>query len=325
MKPVLAITLGDPAGIGPEIAAKSLGAAVAVSRPVVFGHGPSLRRAAEQAGLDLPLDERPAFEAPAEGRATLVLEGAGKDAFDAPGPAAARSALDALDAAIDAVLAGRCAALVTGPVSKNRIAALSPGFTGHTEHLARRAGLEHDGVTMTFVGDRLVVGLATTHVPLADVPRATTLPRIERTAAHVVSTARRLHPGLRPRVAVAALNPHAGEGGLLGGEERDLIAPACLRLRALLDADVSGPHPADAVFRDAAAGRYDGVVALYHDQAMIPLKLLGFGRFANVTVGLPFVRTSPDHGVAYDIAGRDAADPAGMRRAIEVAARLVSS
>ncbi|MDD5308082.1 MAG: 4-hydroxythreonine-4-phosphate dehydrogenase PdxA [Deltaproteobacteria bacterium] len=315
MKPVLAITLGDPSGIGPEIAAKSLATALAVSRPVLFGHAPSLRAAALRAGLDLPLGE---------GGATLVGSGPPGPALDTPGPEAARAALEALDAAVDAVLAGRCEALVTGPVAKRHIAGLSPGFTGHTEHLARRAGLGPDDVTMTFIGERLVVGLATTHVPLADVPRAVTSSRIERTVVHVIEAAKRLHSGQRPRVAVAALNPHAGEGGLLGREEIDLIEPLCRRLGAALDATISGPHPADAAFRDAVAGLYDGVVALYHDQAMIPLKLLGFGRFANVTLGLPFVRTSPDHGVAYDIAGRDAADPAGMRRAIEVAVRLLS-
>jgi 4-hydroxythreonine-4-phosphate dehydrogenase len=287
-RPRIAITLGDPTGVGPEIAAAVLDHAASRADVIVFGQWPSPTGAA--------LSDR----------------------------AVAEAQLGALELAIDAALAGRCDAIVTAPISKASVAEISPGFTGHTGHLAARCGLHADDVTMVFASDTLAVGLVATHVPLRDVPGTITEARCERALRHVVQVASALRPGRALRIAVAALNPHAGEDGLLGTEERDVLVPFCraARVRGL---DVSDPIPADAVFRDALAGAYDGVISMYHDQAMIPLKLAGFGRTANVTVGLPFVRTSPDHGVARDLAGTGRADPSGMRLAVDIAVELVEA
>jgi 4-hydroxythreonine-4-phosphate dehydrogenase len=323
MRPKLAISVGDPSGIGPEITAAILGRAVERADVAVFGHWPSLRRALERL-KPLPSIELvdALVDPPPPGAAIAVHTGTGEQPLDLPCTAAAESQIRAVSAAVDAVLAGRCDALVTGPVSKAAIAEVRPGFTGHTEYLAARCGLRPDDVTMIFASRALAVGLIATHVPLRRVPETVTAGRYERTLRHLVEVLSALGKGRRPRIAIAAVNPHAGEGGLLGSEEIEVLAPFCEARRDGLAAEIFGPIPADAVFRDAFAGAYDGVIAAYHDQAMIPLKLAGFGLTANVTGGLPFVRTSPDHGVARDLANTGRADPAGMRLAIDIAIDL---
>jgi 4-hydroxythreonine-4-phosphate dehydrogenase len=247
--------------------------------------------------------------------------------FGHPTPGAGRAQLAWIDQAMDLVKSGRAQALVTGPVSKHAIAASggrARSFRGHTEHLARRLGASE--VVMAFWSDKLVVSLVTTHLPLALVPRAITPAKVATSAFHTVDLVRRL--GVRvPRIAVAALNPHAGEQGLLGNEEIRRIGPgiagARRRLaRARVRAAVEGPIGAETAIRKAVAGGYDAVVAMYHDQATIPMKLIGFGDAVNVTLGLPIVRTSVDHGTGYDIAGTGQADARGMREAIALAARL---
>lgn len=323
-RPRLAITLGDPAGIGPEIAVAALADAVARAEVTLFGHRPALERALADRGAPA----RPRFlnDLPArreEGEIVAVHTGTGEGPGLSPA-AAGESQLRAIDLAVDALLAGRCDALVTGPVSKSAIAAVAPGFTGHTEHLAARCGIAPDAVTMVFASRALAVGLVATHLPMRAVPDSLTRARCERTLRHVAGIAAALGNGRSPRIAVAALNPHAGEDGLLGREELEILGPFCEGARRA-GFDVAGPIAADAVFRDALAGAYDGVIAAYHDQAMIPLKLGGFGRCANVTAGLPFVRTSPDHGVARDLAGTGRADPSGMRLAVELAVELAAA
>lgn len=318
MKKCIALSLGDPAGISPEITAKSLDCAVRLARPVVFGHGPSLERAMALVPASKRVELVP-FDgaAPADGTAALCDTGPRTHgAIDTPSLQAADAQLGALERAVDAVLDGPCEALVTAPISKEWVARRMPGFTGHTEYLARRAGLRTDEVTMVFATERLLVGLVTTHLPLIEVPAAVTRARLQRTLGHLMELASRARPGARHRIAVAALNPHAGESGLLGREELDVIEPFCREAKEKLGLDVEGPVPADAVFKTALSGGYDAVVALYHDQALIPLKLQGFGTSVNMTAGLPFVRTSPDHGVGYDIAGQGRADDSGMRLAI---------
>jgi len=323
MKPILAISLGDPAGIGPEIAAASLEEAVAHGRPILFGHWPTFQRAllARPWRIGISLVDRP-LAPPPEGEIAFVHCGPLGPAIEEPGRPAAVSQLEALDQAIGAVIAGRCDALVTAPISKAAVAEIRPGFIGHTEHLADCAGVSRNEVTMVFASQALAVGLVSAHVPLREVASSLTRPRLERTVRHLALLLSRLRPGLRPRIAVCGLNPHAGEGGILGFEEQSLLSPLCQELRRTGELEIEGPLPADSVFRNALAGRFDGVVAMYHDQAMIPLKLSGIGQTVNVTMGLPFVRTSPDHGVAHDLARRGSADPAGMRLAIEMAARL---
>jgi 4-hydroxythreonine-4-phosphate dehydrogenase len=246
----------------------------------------------------------------------------------APTLVSGRMQLGWIDAACDAVAVQAADVLVTGPVSKEAIARSgavgAADFIGHTEHLQKR--LRSREVVMAFWSPRIVAGLATTHIPLRRVSRAVT-PALVARATYWLTWFLAQLTGRRPRVAVAALNPHGGEGGLLGREERDSIVPGIARARARLEASrisasIDGPVPAESAFRLAAGQRWDGVVAMYHDQATIPMKLLGFGDAVNVSLGLPIVRTSVDHGTAYDRAGLWTADARGMRAAIALAGRL---
>lgn len=317
-KPNLAISLGDPAGIGPEIVAKNLDVAISISNPIVFGHWPTLKRALGASSSKVALAQADQDLRPKPGLATIVHCGPEGGPIDAPGDQSAMAQFEAIERAVSSVLNGSCDALVTAPVSKALIAGIRPGFTGHTEFLAGCSGLSRDDVTMIFASRKLAIGLVSTHIPLKDAAAAVTRQRLERTFRHLHEIASLLFPGSARRIAVSAINPHAGEDGLIGVEEREILAPFCREM------GVEGPLPADVVFRDAFAGRYVGVVAAYHDQATIPIKMAGPGNTVNVTWGLPFVRTSPDHGVAYEIARSGAADPSGMRIAIEMAVDLAA-
>ncbi len=325
VEPVIAISLGDPGGIGPEIVAAALATVPPDARHVIFGHWSSFERALESAANRPTVELVPEIREPGPGESLFVHCGPDCPAIAGPSAEGARAQLAALEAAVDAVLAGHAGLLVTAPVSKALIATLEPGFRGHTEYLARRCGLDPDAVTMVFASmEGPAVGLVATHLPLRDVPASVTPERLARTVDHLARVVGRLRPGRRPRIALAALNPHGGEGGLIGAEERRVMTPFVASLAQNPDFEIAGPLPADCVFRQALAGEFDAVVAAYHDQAMIPIKLGGIGAFANVTVGLPFVRTSPDHGVAYDSAGCGVADPAGMRLALAIGSRLAA-
>jgi len=247
--------------------------------------------------------------------------------FGRPTAAAGRAQLRWIEQATRLVVSGQAQALVTGPVSKHAIAASggrAKNFRGHTEHLARRLGARE--VVMAFWSERLVISLVTTHLPISLVPRALTPAKVATAAFHTVQLMRRL--GKRtPRVVVAALNPNAGEQGLLGREEIERIEPGIASARRRLSRGhvrsvLEGPVGAETAIRKAAAGAYDAVVAMYHDQATIPMKLIGFGDAVNVTLGLPIVRTSVDHGTGYDIAGTGRADVRGMLEAIALAVKL---
>ncbi|HEY2900282.1 MAG TPA: 4-hydroxythreonine-4-phosphate dehydrogenase PdxA [Polyangia bacterium] len=311
----IGISLGDPAGIGPEVVVRAL-----VDRPavdaVVFGDRGILERAAAALSLPAPGPDQIV-------EVTSLTDGA--VVAGQPNDASGQAQLAYLTAATDAALSGQIAALVTAPISKTWIARAGFEFPGHTEYLAARAGVAD--FAMMLAGPKLRVTVATTHVALRDVSRLLTP---ERIATAVVLTAQALHTafGLAvPRVAVAGLNPHAGEDGRFGDEETRLVTPALVLARQRLaarklSADVSGPHVPDVVFRQAATGRFDAVVALYHDQGLIPVKLLHFDDAVNVTLGLPFVRTSPDHGTAYDIAGRGLARADSFLAALDLAVRL---
>ena len=310
--PRIAISLGDPCGIGPEVVARAL-----AERPdadmLVFGDAGVLARAAAAVGVAAP--------SPARVR-TVTNLAAGEVTPGRPNDVSGLAQLAYLRAATDAALAGEVAALVTAPISKEWIARAGFTFPGHTEYLAARAGVRE--FAMMLAGPVLRVTVATTHVPLKDVPRLLTADGIASTIWLTAEGLARRFGIARPRVAVAGLNPHAGEAGRFGDEEDRLVRPAVDKARARLTAaglraTIDGPLVPDSVFRQAAHGEFDAVVALYHDQGLIPLKLLHFDDGVNITLGLPFVRTSPDHGTAYDIAGTGKARAQSFLAALDLA------
>ena len=298
--------MGDPLGIGPEVVALALSdlQVRAMLDPVVFGDKATMVRAAALRGV------------PFEARLVQVGTLPGKPSPEEAGAAA----LSYVERAARAAIAREAQALCTAPLSKHRVALRAPGFMGHTEHLAQMTGSD---VAMMMAGPRLRVALATTHLSLADVPRRLDAEEI----AFIISlTSRELRDKFgieKPRVAVCGLNPHAGDGGIFGDEEKRLVAPALLQAQRE-GVDASGPYAADTLFPRAARGEFDAVVALYHDQGLIPAKLLDFERTVNVTLGLPFARTSPDHGTADDIAWKGKADPTPMISALQLAAQLAA-
>jgi 4-hydroxythreonine-4-phosphate dehydrogenase len=231
---------------------------------------------------------------------------------------AGRAAYDAIVRAVADIRGGRADALATAPINKEALRLAGLPWSGHTDLLAHLTGVE--SVAMMFYSEALRVVLATIHIPLADVPRALTRHSLE-TIITLTAEAMPRFGWPSSRIAVAGLNPHAGEHGLFGREEIDAIAPAIAASRAR-GIDVSGPYPADTLFVRATRGEFDVVVACYHDQGLVPVKLLAFGQAVNVTLGLPIVRTSVDHGTAFDIAGRGVADPESMIAAVLLAARL---
>jgi 4-hydroxythreonine-4-phosphate dehydrogenase len=318
--PRLAISLGDPSGIGPEVTAAALTALGGEVEPLLFGDPGLLARGFSP--LRLPVIE-PGAAVP-RGGALVAVTRLPAAALSAGRPSArgASAQLAWLTAAFDSAWNGQSAALCTAPISKAQVARVLPGFVGHTEWLEARCGVGR--TVMMLAGERLKVALVTNHRPLSRVRRALTPALIAETVA---ITWRALRDDLgvaRPRLALAAWNPHAGEDGLVGDEEAALLAPA-LRLARRAGTPAQGPFPADSVFFRAALGEFDAVVALYHDQGLIPVKLLDAvtgDAAVNVTLGLPLVRTSPDHGVAYSLAGTGRANPASMIAALRLAARI---
>ncbi|MBI5525706.1 MAG: 4-hydroxythreonine-4-phosphate dehydrogenase PdxA [Deltaproteobacteria bacterium] len=315
---VVGVTMGHPSGIGPEVVVKSLcDASAAQMRVVVFGDAAVLERAAASRGLS-----RRFRRAVVSGLAGIVEVSALRERESRPGAPSEAGSLAQVDYIKEAVawaLDGRVAALSTAPISKAGMQTGGCNFPGHTELLARLAGV--NDTAMMFAGRRLRVVLVTTHVPLSDVPAILTRELILRRLRLAARGMRVLFRSPRPRVGVAALNPHGGEDGRIGREEVRVIAPAVEAARKE-GIDASGPHPADTLFFAAMRGGFDLALAMYHDQAMIAVKSAGIGRSVNITLGLPFVRTSPDHGTAFDIAAKGRADAAGMARAIRAAAGL---
>jgi 4-hydroxythreonine-4-phosphate dehydrogenase len=288
--PLIALTVGDPSGIGPEIAVAAAAdpRVLAVCRPVIYGP-----RSAE---------ELAAFPC---GRIDAV---------------SGRVAYDTIVRAVTDALAGRVHAIATAPVNKAAFALAGLEWKGHTDLLAHLCGVSD--AAMMFWSDELRVVLATVHIPLAEVPGALSVEGLDRLIRLTAASLPRF--GIEaPRLALAGLNPHAGEDGLLGGEEDAVMRPAVARARAA-GIDVQGPLPADTLFVRAARGEFDAVIAAYHDQGLVPVKLLAFGRSVNVTLGLPIVRTSVDHGTAFDIARTGRADASSMVEAVLLAARLVA-
>jgi 4-hydroxythreonine-4-phosphate dehydrogenase len=306
----LGITLGDPAGIGPEIVATALASLTEAQRArvVVFGDREPLERAAHAVGMTLP-------DVP------IIGGGAGARAVPgAPDDASGAAQVGYLEAAVAAAQRDDIAAIATAPISKTWARRAGFPFPGHTEMLADRFAATD--VAMMFAGPKLKVALATVHVPLADVARTLTTVRIQRVIELLAVALVRDFGLAAPVIGVVGLNPHAGEGGMLGVEDRDVIAPAITNRYS--PAMVTGPLVPDAAFRDAVLGRHDALVAMYHDQGLIPVKLVDFDDSVNVTLGLPIVRTSPDHGTAYDIAGKGIARASSMRRAVELGFAMMS-
>ena len=323
----IAITVGDPAGIGPEVSLKALAAELAQDETtyLIFGDLLQLRRLDRSLGLNLPLVAARA----ATSNDRLAVEGTEDQPFlgERPSPLskdAAFASLAWLTAAGRACLAGHCDALVTGPVSKEAIIdAGLPGFVGQTEYLSELAKVSDTVMMLLGPDDRdrwLRVALATVHIPIRQVATSLSAQRIQLAILRASEACRDL--GLpRQRVGVCGLNPHAGEGGKIGDEENRIIRPA-IALARKAGADVEGPIPADTLFHFAYRGDYDAVVAMYHDQGLAPLKMVVFDKGINWTLGLPFIRTSPDHGTAFDIAGQGVASSQSMLSALRLAKRL---
>lgn len=288
--PVIGITWGDQAGIGPELVESVLSS-------------PDLPSHVQWKVIGERIDARPGH----------------------PTPETAKAAWDALETAAEELNAGRLDAIVTAPVSKNQLQSVGYTWPGQTEFLAER--LHADDFAMCLSGEHLTVGLVTIHEEIQQVPTLITEEKIIQTGKHLADFC--LKRGIaRPRIAIAALNPHAGENGAFGDEEERIILPALHKLQALEECRsviFSGPHVPDALFREAYLGQYDAIVCMYHDQGLIPLKMVDFDTAVNITLGLPKPRVSPDHGTAFNIAGQGKANPASMLRACQVAAQLVTS
>ncbi|MFN5578635.1 MAG: 4-hydroxythreonine-4-phosphate dehydrogenase PdxA [Akkermansiaceae bacterium] len=284
--PEILITLGDPAGIGPEV----------IDAALASGQLP--------AGFDFHVIGDRSAGTPGK-----------------PTRESAQAALNALEESARRLRETDAAAVVTGPVSKEGLQSVGFPFPGQTEFYSHAFGLSETGMLLT--GPTLTVGLATIHIGIANVPRSLTQESIISIGKLTAEFVRKKRIVAEPRIAVCGLNPHAGENGAFGNEEKTIIAPAIAVLNSLEIATFTGPHIPDAIFRDAAQGKYHAVIAMYHDQGLIPLKLLDFDEAVNVTLGLPKPRTSPDHGTAFAIAGQGIANPASMIAAIKLACELV--
>jgi 4-hydroxythreonine-4-phosphate dehydrogenase len=325
-KPIIAITMGDPCGVGPEIIAAALGRhnLHRTCRPLVLGDPAAMARGIAVSGLPLRLklagDVPPADDVPSDVILLLPLSELSPDdmEYGRPTAAAGDAAFRFITTAARLCLDGTVAAMATAPINKEALNRAGHHYPGHTELLAELTGTKE--FVMMLAGDRLRVTLVTIHEALAEVPRLVTREK-------VLSTIRITHGDVaryfrpHPRIAVLALNPHCGEGGLFGVEETCIIAPAVAAARAE-GIDAAGPLSADTLFHFAAQGAYDAVVCMYHDQGLIPLKLLHFDDGVNVTLGLPIIRTSVDHGTAYDLAGTGRANEASMVAAIRMAAEM---
>lgn len=318
MEPI-AVSLGDPAGVGPEVVAKAWMARNSHQLPPFFAVGDA--RAIEavwQGPMIRVTDAQAAKDSFSEALPIINLRESGSIIPGSPCTNGARAAIDALELASGLVRSGAASALVTGPVAKAQL--YSIGFThpGQTEFVAERCGIAKENAVMMLSGGGLRVVPVTMHIPFAEVP-------LQLTTELIVSRGVALARGLQrdfaiaaPRIAVAALNPHAGESGTIGLEEGEIIVPAVAALRAR-DIDAFGPVSADALFTRAFRATYDAALCMYHDQALIPLKALYFDEGVNMTLGLPIIRASPDHGTAFGIAGQNQADPGPMIAAIRLA------
>jgi 4-hydroxythreonine-4-phosphate dehydrogenase len=327
----LALTLGEPAGIGPDIAIAAWLRRKSEAVPPFYLLGDRAFVAARAAllGVDLPLADAADGDVPTIFAEAFPIASPGHPTTAQPGhpdDTSAAAAVGSIRQAVNDVVAGRAAAIVTNPIAKSVLYRAGFAHPGHTEFLAELAadgGKPRQPVMLLWSPDLAVVPV-TIHVPLREAIATLTSPMIVNTVRIVVSDLRTRFGIARPRIAISGLNPHAGEDGTLGTEDRAIVAPAVATLLAE-GIDARGPLPADTMFHEAARRTYDCAICMYHDQALIPVKTLAFDRAVNVTLGLPFVRTSPDHGTAFDIAGTGRADPSSLIAALRLAARMAGS
>jgi 4-hydroxythreonine-4-phosphate dehydrogenase len=324
------MTMGDPAGIGPELALKAWLGRAAIGAPFfVIADRRLLVALAERLSLDVPViavEPSGAAEIFEDALPVVPLARAAAAEPGKPDPAFAPAVLESIQRAVDLVRQGEASAVVTNPIAKSVLYQAGFRHPGHTEYLGELAaqwGEPARPVMMLWSPDLAVVPV-TIHIALAEAPRALTKEAIVETSRIVARSLETLFKIERPRLALAGLNPHAGEAGAMGREEIEVIAPAIASLRDE-GLDIVGPLPADTMFHAAARKTYDVAIAMYHDQGLIPIKTLAFDEGVNVTLGLPFIRTSPDHGTAFDIAGQGRANPASLIAAARLAARLASA
>lgn len=312
-KPNIVITMGDPSGVGPEVTLKALASpkVKGLANFLLIGDGSVIARLKKDAGL--VLNERLLDLSNVSGK--RFVYGRCDAGFGA-------SSMQYIDSALELLEAGAADALVTAPVNKSAIRLAGyRGFEGHTEYLAGKSGTKD--FAMMFVGPRLKIALVTRHIALKDVSSELSVNVIYRTICLAQECLKKYFGIASPRIAVCGLNPHAGENGAFGNEEGRIIVPA-IRKASRHIKRIAGPVSPDAVFGLALAGRFDCVISMYHDQALIPFKMLYFDSGVNLTLGLPFIRTSPDHGTAFDIAGKGIANPASMIEAVKLACRLAT-
>jgi 4-hydroxythreonine-4-phosphate dehydrogenase len=322
-KPLIALTMGDPAGVGPEIIIKTLDdpQVKKACRLLIFGDRQVLESTARRLGKSFLINSIQRFDRTESWEESIGLVEASHLPADQvvpgrPDPRWGAAVLAYIRLAARSALKGQVAAMVTCPLSKEIVRNLRPSFTGHTEFLARQSKTRSFG--MMLAGQRLKVSLVTIHLSLKKALRVLDREKILETIELTHQTLTNRFGLKDPQIAVAGLNPHAGEQGAFGSEEEKIVVPA-IRTAQGRGMQVSGPHPPDTLFYWAAQGRYDAVVALYHDQGLIPLKLLHFDNAVNITMGLPFIRTSVDHGTAFDIAGKGLANPDSLIQAVLLA------
>ena len=327
-KPLIVITMGDPAGVGPEIIAKVVasGLIYSVCRPVVIGDFGVIKKIVMELQLPVAVRRIASIDEaePGPGKLDVLdlnLVDLEKHKWGMPGISSGKAVVAYIQEAARLALGGKADAIVTAPINKEMMNEAGHHYAGHTELLAELTKTKNYG--MMFVGGGFNLILATIHLALKDVPK-------HITEGSILKILRLAHNAMRdfgidqPRIGVAALNPHAGEAGLFGSEEREQILPAIIKARSE-GIHASDPVPADTLFYKARNNHYDIVVAMYHDQGIAPLKMVAFGNAVNVTVGLPIIRTSVDHGTAYDIAGKNCADPASLLEAVKLAALMTNN
>jgi 4-hydroxythreonine-4-phosphate dehydrogenase len=328
--PPLAVSMGEPAGIGPDLLLRLYSERDRHGLPpfIIFGHVDFLRARAERLGL--ALDIAPAAPAEAmtvfpEALPVVAIEGLVPDRPGETSHVSAPVVLKAIAEAAAATLTGACRALVTAPINKGILYAAGFHYPGHTEYLAAltAGGSPANAPVMMLAHEELRVVPLTVHVPLADVPRLVTVELIAATARTLAHDLRTRFAIPKPKIGVAGLNPHAGETGGIGREELDVIAPAVAELQ-FDGLDIDGPFPADTLFNPPFWRRFDAIIAMYHDQALIPIKTVAFDAAVNVTLGLPIIRTSPDHGTAFSLAGTGQASPTSFLAALRLADRLAA-